>query len=234
VSILARSVDLLRPRRLAGAHTDRIAAWRRSPAPSLRLSHAELRYVVVDVETTGLDLRKDRLIAIGAVGVAHAALRVDDTFSAVLRQPQPSATDNILVHQIGGEAQLAGADPERVLAEFLTFAGKMPLVAFHAEFDRGMLERGFREKLGLALRVPWIDAAFLLPALYPNAGCNSLDDWLAHFGVEAAERHDALADAWATAELFLIALAAAERAGMKTARDLMSAQKAQRWLGNHR
>jgi hypothetical protein len=57
------------------------------------------------------------------------------------------------------------------------------------------------------------------------------DDWLAHFGIEGIERHDPVADAWATAELFLIALAAADRQGMKTAEQLPAVQKAHRWLG---
>jgi hypothetical protein len=48
---------------------------------------------------------------------------------------------------------------------------------------------------------------------------------------EGIERHDPVADAWATAELFLIALAAADRQGMKTAEQLPAVQKAHRWLG---
>jgi DNA polymerase III subunit epsilon len=231
VNLLARSVDLFRGHRWRnGAQADRIAAWLRTEAPSLRQAHAALRYVVVDVETTGLDTRTDRLIAIGAVGVTGSALHVNDAFAAVLRQPRPSAEHNILVHQIGGEAQLSGADPERALVDFLAFVGKAPLVAFHAQFDRTMLERAYREMLGMPLGLPWIDVAMVLPALYPKVGCESLDDWLVHFGVEVSARHDALADAWGTAELFLIALDAGARADMTTARDLMAAQRAQRWL----
>jgi len=65
-----------------------------------------VRYVVVDVETSGLDTRADRMIAIGAVGVERGQLRVGDTFAAVLRQRRANDADNILIHQIGGEARL--------------------------------------------------------------------------------------------------------------------------------
>ena len=76
--------------------------------------------------------------------------------------------------------------------------------------------------------------AFLLPALFRTTDCDSLDEWLTHFHIEAVDRHDALSDAWATAELLLIALAAAERVAMGTASALLATQKAQRWLGVRR
>ena len=232
VSLLDRSLAFLR--RGAGfdrVEVERIAAWRRRAVPSLREKHAATRYVVVDVETSGLDTRADSVIAIGAAGVEGSELRVDDVFSVVLRQTRTSAHDNVLIHQIGGEAQRSGEDPARAVADFLEFAGRGPLVAFHAEFDRAMLKRAVREHLALRVESPWIDVAALLPLLFPDGGCESLDQWIAHFGLEAFERHDALADAWVTAELFLIALAAADRRGMTTAGDLVAAQTAHRWLG---
>jgi DNA polymerase-3 subunit epsilon len=231
--LLARSLLRRRDPR-SNLTADQIRAWRRRRAPSLRAPHAAMRYVVVDVETSGLDTRADRMISIGAAGVERGELRVDDTFAAVLRQSRSSDADNILIHQIGAEAQLSGADPRQTLLDFLEFAGKAPLVAFRAEFDRVMLERACKEKLGFRPTVPWIDLAFVLPALFQNAHCGTLDEWLAHFNLEAVDRHDALCDAWATAELLLIALAAADRVGAGTAGDLVAAQKAQRWLGIRR
>ena len=88
-----------------------------------------------------------------------------------------------------------------------------------------------RSILGIPFRRPWIDLAFLLPALYPGTECAALEDWLAHFGLGGAERHDALADAFATAQLLQIALVAADRAAMTHAAHLIAMQKAQRWLG---
>jgi DNA polymerase III subunit epsilon len=97
-----------------------------------------------------------------------------------------------------------------------------------------MLERACKEELGFRPAVPWIDLAFLLPALFRTTDCDSLDEWLAHFYIEAVDHHDALSDAWATAELLLIPLAAAERVAMGTASALLATQKAQRWLGIRR
>ena len=217
--------------KVGGAQEHRLHLWRNAPKADLALSHGRQRYVVVDTETTGVDLRRDRLIAIGAVGVGSGRIDFSDCFQTVLRQDKPSAETNILIHRIGGQTQLAGADPKEAMLEFLKYLGKSPLVAFRAEFDEAMLGHGMRAILGLPFRHPWIDLAFLLPALFPGTECAALDEWLSHFGLAGAERHDALADALATAQLLQIALVAADKVGMTQATHLIAMQKAQRWLG---
>jgi DNA polymerase-3 subunit epsilon len=232
VSILRAVVDfLLDTPRVGGEVEARLNRWRTVPAADLKVAHGAARYVVVDTETTGLDLRRDQLIAVGAVGVAHGLLDFADTFERVLRQDQASADANILIHGIGGQTQLAGVDPRNALLDFLEYLGKAPLVAFRAEFDQTMLTRGVRAILGYPFAHPWIDLALLLPALFPRAGHASLDDWLEHFGLAGGNRHHALADAFATAQLLQITLAAADRVGMVNAAQLIAMQKAQRWLG---
>ena len=217
--------------KVGGAQEHRLHLWRNAPKADLALSHGRQRYVVVDTETTGVDLRRDRLIAIGAVGVGSGRIDFSDCFQTVLRQDKPSAETNILIHRIGGQTQLAGADPKEAMLEFLEYLGKSPLVAFRAEFDEAMLGHGMRAILGLPFRHPWIDLAFLLPALFPGTECAALDEWLSHFGLAGAERHDARADALATAQLLQIALVAADKVGMTQATHLIAMQKAQRWLG---
>lgn len=216
---------------LGESASTRLRSWHRTAPPDLGLAHGRARYVVVDTETSGLDVRHDQVIAIGAVAVTSGWLALSDCLEIVLRQEAPSARDNILVHRIGGQDQLGGVEPADGLLDFLEYVGASPLVAFRADFDRAMLERAARSILGAALRRPWIDLAFLLPALFPGTECASLDEWVAHFGLEAGERHNAVADAFACGQLLQIALAAAERDGMRTAKDLLALQKAQHWLG---
>ena len=70
---------------------------------------------------------------------------------------------------------------------------------------------------------------------FPHAAshCRHLDDWLAHFGIAVYARHGALADAYATAELWLVLLAAAERENIRTAHQLQRLLRARRWLSAH-
>jgi DNA polymerase III subunit epsilon len=190
------------------------------------------RIVVADVETSGLDPYRDRLISIGAVAVMEGLVRFDDSFSIVLRQPDVSPAPNILVHGIDGATQLAGAEPPDALAQWLRFAGTSPLAGFHADFDRVVLERASRAFLGERVRRRWLDVAFLVPALFPQPA-QTLDDWLRVFGIEAYARHDALADALATAQLFQIVLAEAARRGLRTLGALRGLQRDQRTLARY-
>jgi DNA polymerase-3 subunit epsilon len=217
--------------KVGGVQAERLVAWRKLPPANLRLPHVRARYVVVDTETTGLDMRRDRVIAIGAAAISAGALPLSDCFETVLRQEKSSANANILIHGIGGQMQLSGVEPRTGMLDFLEYVGKAPLVAFRAEFDRTMLTRALKSILGVPMRQPWMDLALLLPALFHGIECNSLDDWLAHFDIAPAARHQALADAFATAQLLQIALTAADRHGMSNAAELIAMQKAQHWLG---
>lgn len=187
-----------------------------------------LRWVVLDCESSGLDPERDRLLSVGAVAVREGRVSHADAFGAVLRQAEASAVENILVHGIGGDAQRAGRAPEEALAEFVRYAGTSPAVAFHAAFDRALLRRALP-----AWRPRWLDLAALAPALFPEHAktCKSLDDWLAAFAIAHPARHDAVADAYATAQLLLVLLAAAERQGLSSAGELFAAERNRRWLG---
>lgn len=108
---------------------------------------------------------------------------------------------------------------------FLEFTGKNPLVAFHAGFDKAVLDRDLRKTLGVRLSNPWLDLAQLAPALVPEARLPraGLDEWLGYFGLRAHARHRAVDDAFATAELFLVLLARARARELTTVSTLHAA-----------
>ena len=68
-----------------------LANWRQLPAPDMRRSHYRCRYVVVDVETTGIDVKTDRLCSIGALAVVDGQIDFKDAFQLVLADAVPSA-----------------------------------------------------------------------------------------------------------------------------------------------
>lgn len=220
------------PAVLAETASERLERWRRLPPAELDLGHFQSRYVVVDLEASGLDPGRDRLISIGAVAVENGVIDPQGAFEVVLRQTTVSATSNILLHGIGASAQREGVEPQEALLAFLEYLGKSPLVAYHTIFDQVLVERALREFLGCAFRHPWLDLAWILPALFREHidGNARLDDWLAVFGVDNVLRHNAVADSLATAQLLQIAIARAKSVGIETPADLMAAEKSRRWL----
>lgn len=194
------------------------------------------RWVVLDVETTGLDIDEDELLAVAAVAVRFDGAggpRIDlaDSFEAVLQHAsRVTDKDNILVHGIGVGAQRAGAPPAEVLAAFERWVGRSPLVAYHAAFDRAMLGRATQRTLARTLPQPWLDLAPVAAGLYPDTRAHALDDWLALFAIDCIARHEAAADTLATAELLLHLWPQAQRHACASFVGLAELASQQRWL----
>jgi DNA polymerase-3 subunit epsilon len=209
-----------------------LQTWRNLPTPASRPTLDDARFVIVDVETSGLNPGRDHLIAIGAVAVQDARIGMRDSFEVILRQDNVSRKDNILVHGIGDAAQVGGTPPVDALLCFLEYLGKAPLIAFHVTFDETAIQRALRKFLKLNFKHVWLDLAYVMPALYPDRAdkCRTLDDWMQYFGIRNVARHNALADALATAELLLIAFSKARQAGIDRLSGLQALEKAQRWV----
>lgn len=209
-----------------------VRRWRGLPEYDRGRPAASGRWVVVDVESSGLDAVNDSLIAVGALAVVDGAIDLADSFEVILRQDAPSGTDNIEVHGIGGTEQTQGEDPALALAAFLDFIGKDPLVAFHAPFDATMIRRAVDRHLGIAFKRPWLDVADIAPLAWPKyaSRLTGLDDWLEAFEIPVAFRHRAIADCLATAQLLLMVLPNARGIGAATAGELVSLSASNRWL----
>jgi DNA polymerase-3 subunit epsilon len=192
------------------------------------------RWVVVDTETTGLDPASDKLLAIGGVAVDAEGVLPGDSFEAVLRNTEGSDHANILVHGIGRHAQRTGVPPDEALAEFARWVGDAQYAGYHTDFDRAVLVRA-AALAGVAVPDrPWLDLAPLAAALASDKqkrGGGSLDDWLVAFGIECPVRHNAAADAFATAELLLHLRARAAKQGRADFASLLKVAKQQKWLG---
>ncbi|MDQ3271034.1 MAG: exonuclease domain-containing protein, partial [Pseudomonadota bacterium] len=124
----------------------------------------EDRWVVLDVETSGLDPQRDQLLAIAAIAVQldwptrRLSITPGDSFEVVLRQSEvASGKDNILLHGIGVQRQRDGEPMADGLRAFARFAGNSPLLAFHAPFDQAMIGRFVQAHLGAPLPNRWVD-----------------------------------------------------------------------------
>ncbi len=195
----------------------------------------ETRWVMLDVETSGLDPTRDRLLAIAAIGLqvdwGDKTLNVDigDSFEVVLQQDQVSSKDNILLHGIGVQQQRDGMAPALALGAFRSFVGQSPLLAFHAAFDQTMIARYARLHLSADLPNPWLDLDHLCAVTFERVKARALDEWLNHFGIRCLVRHQAAADTLAECELL-------QRIWNKLApqcacwRDVQSLADQHRWL----
>jgi DNA polymerase-3 subunit epsilon len=167
----------------------------------------ETRWVMLDVETSGLDMHRDRLLAVAAIGLrvdwSGNTLRVNvgDSFEVVLEQDQTSSKANILLHGIGVQRQRNGTPPAQAMQAFVQFVGHSPLLAFHAAFDQTLISRYAHMHLGQTVPNPWVDLDHLCAVTHDGVRARALDDWMTHFDIHCAVRHQAAADTMAQCEL---------------------------------
>lgn len=184
-----------------------LAHWQSLPDADDGRAHFEARYVILNTEATGLDLDRDRLLAVGAIAVDGGLIAPAGSLYAGL-EPSPS----------------------RALSQLLAFLRKDPVVVFNAAFNLGMLEPLLDRQLGVEFDPHTIDLYFLLPALFPELHADPvrLGEWMKSFGIETFQRHHALGDGWAIAQLFLAAQARALAQGATSPRALQELERTYR------
>ena len=171
------------------------------------------RWVVLDLETSGLNMNRDQVLSIGAVVIEDGAIDLGQQFECTIQRVDHQVSPAVLIHGLAPSAIAAGCEPVEALLDFMAFLGDSPVLAFHAPFDQHMLTRALKDSLGYRLLHPFLDVAEIAPMLCEQAHLRQagLDDWTAHFGLHAEERHHASADALVTAELALILFSHARR-----------------------
>ncbi len=197
--------------------------------------------IVLDTETTGLDTKNDRIVEIGAVRLDSARIGLPDTYAALVRPDVPIPEPATGIHGIS-DADVASAAPfSEAMPAFTRWAGPRIVIGYSIGFDLAILaaEHGRRGMPWTPPRV--LDVRHLLQALAPNLPDDSLETIANWLGVEVANRHRALGDAQATADVFralvprlrdrgITTLAEAERACRSlTAR--LDTEAAAGWVG---
>lgn len=194
---------------LDAASREALVQWSTLAAPDLTQTHFETRYVVLNTEASGLDLEKDRLLSVGAIALDSGTLAAAESYYALLEP-----------------------DPGSVMTNLLTFSGSGPIVVFNAGLNRILLERAFDTHVGLTPDWTWLDLHWLLPALFdePLNARTRLADWMDMFDIETFQRHHALGDAYAIAQLMLAAEARALKRGLVSVRHLVDLERTRRQL----
>ncbi len=177
----------------------------------------EVRFVVLDSETTGLDPRRDRLISIGAVAVKADEIVLADSFEAMLKVAYN--TSSVTVHGITREEARDGIDEAEALELFLEYLRDGVIVGHHIGHDVATLNAGYERHFGFNLKNRSLDTMDLTLCLERDGAFTgtapieefSLDSLCELFDIEPHDRHTAGGDAFITALIFLKLLRIASR-----------------------
>lgn len=182
----------------------------------------QVRFVVLDSETTGLDPRKDRLITIGAIGVLNEEILLDDVYEALLKVEYNSSA--VTVHGVTKEEAAQGLEEPAALEQFIEYLRDGIIVGHHIGHDVETFNAGYERHFGFRLSNLSLDTmalALVLEADGAFAGREefrnfSLDALCDRFGVIPHDRHTAPGDAFMTALVFQRLLRLAARVGRTT------------------
>ena len=182
---------------------------RRQFAVSAPLEDVEL--AVIDGETTGLDIKQDRLISLGGLKVRRNVVLIGEQFEGYLRVPAVNYGDggSVIIHGILPRSErYTYSSPEELLRKFLAYVGDSVIVGHHIGFDVSMINRQLAELGAGPLVNPVVDTATIARQLAPAGYWSpkdhyTLDSLARRYGVSLSDRHTAMGDAFITALLLL-------------------------------
>lgn len=191
-----------------------------------------LRLLSVDLEMTGLSLRRDRVVAIGWVPVTEGRIELGGARRLLVRHDDSGDDsgddpgDAVVIHGLTHDDLAEGVPLRTALQELDEALAGRALLAHHAPLDVAFLEAAHRSVGEESPPVPVVCTLQLQGRLLRRAGQElhpgSLRLWRARarHGLPAVRAHDALGDALAAAELYLAQVAELEASGPVTLREL--------------
>jgi DNA polymerase III epsilon subunit family exonuclease len=158
----------------------------------------QVSFISVDVETTGLDPRRDTIVEIGAVKVRGGA--IVEEFNTLVSIDRAIPPDAQRVHHITAEMLVGAPRIADALPLLWSFAGDGTLVEHSSRaFDVAFLEQAH----GSPLTVPFVNTCMLSRRLFPFHRSHSLEQCCKRFAIVNDQKHRALSDARATAHLLI-------------------------------
>ena len=184
----------------------------------------ETTFVVCDLETTGLDIKKDRILSIGLTRIKGLRLSPDDCWWTHIEDVE-YAGSGANIHQITSEELLAGWPLEESLREIREWMAESVFVGHHAMLDHGILQREFKRSGIPPLEPIFVDTIHLAQRIerkdtIPRHGQYSLESLCDRWSIPHPSVHDALSDAWVTGGLFVRMVKHLERRGVNRTSQL--------------
>ena len=193
-------------------------------------------FVVVDTELTGLDTKRDSVVSVGAVKMAGTRIELGRTFHRLVSPRADFKRESIVVHGITPDDVTAQPALEVVAGELLDFCGDRILVGHFFTIDLGFLGRESPAVKAADLRRRAIDTARIHAWIeqqrhrhgggytVPEGALNLVSLALSH-GIRVEGAHNALTDAFITAQLLQRQLRALPAMGVRTLGDLLRVGK---------
>lgn len=160
---------------------------------------AEKSYLAVDLETTGLNPARDRILEIGALRVKEG--QVEAEFCCMVNPGILLGEKVMEITGITNEMAAEGMEPEAAVRAFLEFAGDFPLLGHRILFDYSFLKTA-AGRLGCTWERRGIDTLEICRRFMPGEEKKNLGAACRFYGIPVMGSHRAIWDAWSAHELY--------------------------------
>ena len=175
-------------------------------------------YCVLDLETTGLSFRTEKITEIGIMKMNEKG-EVIDEFECFVNPEKPIPQRVVEVTNITDDMVKDAETIDKVMPKVLEFVGDSVIVAHNADFDVGFLKYNAKQ-LGLSLDNTYLDTLRLAKDLFPDFKKYKLGIIADKLGIEVLVAHRALDDVDTTVKVFRVMLNMLEEKGAKTIEDI--------------
>ena len=174
-------------------------------------------YCVLDLETTGISFRTEKITEVGIMKIRNGELL--DSFSCFVNPEKPIPQKVVEVTNITDDMVKDADTIDKVLPKVIEFIGDSVLVAHNADFDIGFLKYN-ATALGLKLNNTYMDTLKLAKELFPQYKKYKLGIIAENLGIKVDVAHRALDDVDTTVKVFNIMLDMLKEQGVKTLDDI--------------
>jgi DNA polymerase-3 subunit epsilon len=185
--------------------------------PDTRLE--DMAAVSLDIETTGLDAARDRVVSLASVPMHGGRIFPAEALDRLVDPGCPIPARSRAIHGIGDEMVRGAPRIAQVLTELAPLLEDAVLIGHSIGFDRAVL-RNEAKRHGIPWRdPPCLDTAQLASVLLPGLPDLNLETIAAELGASPIGRHTALGDALTAAEVYARLLPLIQRAGARSFAD---------------
>lgn len=190
----------------------------------------EASYVILDTELTGLDRKRDSIVSVGALRMSSGRIEVGRTFYQLAKPNSTMKHETVIIHEITPAEVMEKPSIDEVLEAFLAFCGDDILVGHYITIDLTFVNRELLRIHGRPLDNPALDTLTMVDWLRWNAPQQGDDfhpknyqlfEIAKDLGIPVQGAHNALMDAFMTAQVFQRLLPILERQGVRTLGDLL-------------
>ncbi|MCB0750294.1 MAG: 3'-5' exonuclease [Ignavibacteriae bacterium] len=195
---------------------------------NLRIPISEAKFVVLDVESNGLDPQKDKILSIGAVTFSDNQIDVSNSFELFLEQSEFSS-EAVLIHGILKNGNLEKISEQEAMKKLVRYIDNKIIVGHSITFDIAIINETLKKYVDDKLQNKYLDTVNLYKRLkggdYKASNPTSLDILSDEFNIPKSDRHNAAGDAMITAILFLKIVSRLKQRGVDTLEDLLKVKR---------